>query len=746
MVAFLLLFLLTPTLSGDDFDFGLTYYLLNDPEMARSYFNRFFVNTNNQRVADAYVELFKGNNWDAAERFRRYLEMNHRSLIGIIGMALSTRDLLNSTSLETLERAQRLHPKNPAVHVAIGFEYVKRKDYPKAEQFFARALNSSKEEIYKIPLGYLYLEMNEYKEVLDMCEKSALADKQSFHFNYLTAKAHYHLNNWQGVGQFIQNAIKAKPGHIVGRLLWAQFLASQNQAVEARDALKGMQFDGYNLEYEKTLAQVLFKLEDRQAYGKMLEVLLQSPWDREINRIMGLHHLREAKGENIQHWINRALIAGNPESDMKSLFPGKYIIKSPFELSFFSVESMSWFDDQFLVVAGKRESGDKDKVFVIDSKNGKIVATGTVSGDILQVKTSGNNGGWAVIVTVAKENQRVYLYSLTYSGNSFVTKQIPGGSYGMPSLISGFSSDGQTFYFVSSHVSEAIYRAPFTVLDNQFQQQALFPNLPVPVYALTRKGGAPIQIKGNDQYAKLPIKEMRDYALLSKAYQKDELVQSMITEGFSIDLAASRTVKVYCNDTSDGAVVYTTDVDAKRGFDAVLYSAIAKDKSIRLNETAFLGKNKYSEIKVIAYNPIKCELIVQTLDENKQLLHHNAKGKLTRLLGDNLLSQLYLPHSNILYYLVEKKQKLFEKETQLFQVTLNRYSKTRVKKRDDIIAISMSACGEAAEFVTFNGEILTLDLENEFIYQKPALNTIMQAISSLGNRAAFVNERVVIGI
>lgn len=744
LITIMLMTIMIPTLKGDDFDIGLTYYLLKDLDAAQPYFNRFFVSSNNQRVADAYVELFKGNNWAAAERFERYLGMNHRSLIAIVGMALSTRDLRNSTSLETLERALRLHPRSPAVHVAMGFEYFNRKDYPKAEQFFARALNTGKNEVYKIPLGYLFLEMNEFKEVLAMSEKNALADRKNFHFNYLAAKAHYMMNNWQGVGQFIQNAMAANPGHVAGRLLWAQFLARQNRSAEAFEALKGMHFEGYNLEYEKTLAQVLFELKDRQAYGKMLEVLAQAPWDKDINRMMGLHHLREARGENIQHWINRALIAGNSEAEIAALFPAKYTIKTPMELDFFSVSALAWFDDQYLVVGGKRKSGEKDRLYVIDSRTAKIVSTGSVMGDILQIRTAPGSAPWAVVSTVAKENQSIYLYTLSRRGNGFLTRAVDGGALGMPDMLCAFSRDGGQLYFVSSHLSEALYQAPFMVYDSRFQRRPLFPNLPLPVYSLSREGRGPVQIKGSSRFSQMPIKELRDFVLLSEAYQKDEQVRELITEGYSIDLAASRTVKAFCNHDSDGAIVYITDVEAKRGFDALLYSG--QGRSTRINESIFMGKNRYAEVEVIAFNSQTSELLVRTLNEKKQLIQHHVRGKLTRILGENLLDYLYLSNRKMLYYLLEKKQKLFEKETQLFQVTLDRYSKTRLKKRDDVVAIQKGMDGSSAQFITFNGEMLSLDLENEFSYDKPALNTVLHALSKGGERAAFVNQRIVIGI
>lgn len=740
-----LAFFMAADLPGDDFDAGLTYYLLGDLEASRPFFNRFFVNTNNQRVADAYVELFKDNNWDAAERFKRYLDMNHRSMIAIVGMSLSIRHLRNSTSLETLARALRLHPRSPAVHVAMGFEYFARKDYPKAEEYFARALNYGKDDFYRIPLGYLFLEMKELNEVLEMTEKYALADPRNFHFNFLAAKARFLLNDWQGAGRFIQNATAANPNHVEGRLLWAKFLSRQNRSSEARDVLKGMHFESYNIDYEKTLAQVLFDLEDQQAYGKMLEVLVQDPWDQDINRIMGLHHLREAKGANIQHWINRALIAGNPEARMRDLFPAKYVIKDPMALDFFDVKALAWLDEQFLVIGGKRKSGDRDQIFVCDTQDGKIVSTGSVLGDILQIRTSAKNPGWAVINTVARESQSIYLYSLVRQGKGFSTRPVPGGEYKMADFLSAFSPDGLNFYFVSANLREALYQAPFTVYDARYQRRPLFPGFPLAVYRLSQGGKTVTQVKGIAEISRLPIRELRDYHLLSRAYQQSEDFRAMINEGYSVDLAASRTVKAFCNESGDGAVVFITDVNAKKGFDAVLYSSGAQG-TVRLSETAFLGKNKYAEVEVIDFCPSRNDLIVRTLGGNKQIIHHSVKGKLTRILGDNLLDHLYLSARSTLYFLLERKQKLFEKQTQLYQVTFARYSKDRVKKREDIIEIQKGEGLNPVEFITFNGEILTLDPEFVFHYQRPALNTLRHAHSPKGVRAAFLRDRVVIGI
>jgi hypothetical protein len=553
------------------------------------------------------------------------------------------------------------------------------------------------------------------------------------------------LNNWSAVGPFIQNAIAAKPRHIESRLLWAQFLVRQNRSTEARDVLKGMQMDGYQVEYEKIMAQVLFNLQDRQAYGKMVEVLLQAPWDKDINRLIGLHHLREAKGENIQHWINRALIAGNAPADLSALFPAKYQIKAPFELPFFAVTALAWLDDQVLLIGGKKKSGDRDQIFVLDTKAGKLVTTASVSGDILQIKTSAGRADWAMINTVATENQSTYLYKLTRQGSTFVCKAVQASPFKMADMTAAFSDDGQRFYFVSQNLAEALYQAPFMAYDAQFQKRPLFPSLPVPVYVVEKASGNATQIKSPGQLAGLPIKELRDYALLAQAYQQDEAIRSVINEGFSIDLAASRTVKAFCNEASDGAVVFITDVEKKRGFDALLYSSRNR-QSQRINESAFLGKKRYAEVEVLMYNPAVNELTVRTIGENKELIHHQINGKMTRVLGENLIEAVYQAANNSLYYLIEKKQKLFEKETQLFQVSLKPYSKDRIKKREDIIKIQRSPMDNSLEFITFNGEILILDLENEFSYLRPALSSLLHAVSPGGERGAFIKDKVLVGI
>jgi tetratricopeptide (TPR) repeat protein len=124
-------FLLVPFLvlqAGElHFNRGIAYYLLDDMDLAKKQMELYFLNKSEFQLRNGFMLLLQGKSWDATTKFRDYLEINHRSQIALIGIALSTVKMKNTATIENLERAIRLNPRLPSPYICLGFEYLKKK-------------------------------------------------------------------------------------------------------------------------------------------------------------------------------------------------------------------------------------------------------------------------------------------------------------------------------------------------------------------------------------------------------------------------------------------------------------------------------------------------------------------------------------------------------------------------------------------------------------------------------------------
>ena len=272
---------------------SITYYLIDDIPMARKYINLYFDSLPDPILKNAFSLLFRKKNWDATRQFNNYLNLKHRSNYAIVGIALATADMKDSTSMDNLKKAIRLNPAFSPAYLCLGFEYMKQKKYPQAEKNLNLAFRNSRIPDYKIILSHLYLKLKEPKIVVDLVKREAERHPDNFHFNFLTATALFQLNKFKEMQYFIEASIENKPDNNEAKLLWSKYLLNQNELKRAKSILSRLKFREYNENYVKTMASVLLKLKDNNAKSYLYEFFSGNQWDQDINRLMGTYHLNK---------------------------------------------------------------------------------------------------------------------------------------------------------------------------------------------------------------------------------------------------------------------------------------------------------------------------------------------------------------------------------------------------------------------------------------------------------------------
>lgn len=207
---------------------AMVYLLMEDTELSQKYFNTYYQGTVHPAVKSGFNLLLENKHTEATRQFKSFLDINHRSTIALVGIALSTAHMKITNSLQLLERAIQLEPRFAPAYLCLGMAYLKQKNYPQAENYFKRAHTLSQVPEYKIPLAKLYLMQKRPALALNLLKSEAEAAPENFYFNLFTARSYFQLKNYEAMGRYIQAAIETNPKSQDARLLMAKFQLNRN--------------------------------------------------------------------------------------------------------------------------------------------------------------------------------------------------------------------------------------------------------------------------------------------------------------------------------------------------------------------------------------------------------------------------------------------------------------------------------------------------------------------------------------
>jgi tetratricopeptide (TPR) repeat protein len=722
------------------FNKGVAYILIGDKEMAVSQIENFFQVFPDPALRSAFVNLIEDNSMEVAREFKRYLDINHRSSPALVGIALSTTNMEDSTSIGNLQRAIRLTPGFAPAYLCLGYEYMKIKNYPRAEANFLRAIRLSNVPEFKILLCQLRLVQDDPGAVLSLMKPIADRQPDGFYFNYYTAKAYYHLNQLEEMGKYIEAAIEVNPRNNDAQLLLGQYLLSQGDLKRAKTVLKKVRFSKYNEDYFKTLGHVLLKLKDRQTKGYLDEVYSRKKWDKDINRLLGLYYVWKKGTGNVQNWINRALLSGYDEQQLRQQFPGNYTFPQYKNLPFFNVTAIHWLSADMLLAAAVKRSGDRELLYLIRLEDLKVMDTLSYQGDFQDIFFSGDRKRM-VFSTVAMENESVHLYGIEDTGRKFVIRPLYNRPLKMASAVAGFNRAGNMAYITNRDIEARAFESPFSISADLGQKKYVYPDYPYPIFKYNFVSHSLSALKDIEQMAIVPIDCVKKYFTIMDAYDRNSSVQRLVENGLRLELTSSKVIKIYFSTEISSFVIYLSDLT--NAFQAQLIDNI-NNRVFKVDETMFLGEGQYAELELQDFDPEKKELVVVTKDKERNLIKFSYETFLYTRLADKVMELHYDKENGIFYVLTERSKKRHFTSTNLAVIYLDPYHKKIVDERRDLNRI-LSVKNEEVYFSTNDGEIVKMDPEYKFHYIGPSYEGCLYSPSSSGSKtAAFINDKLFI--
>ncbi len=749
-VFIVLLMLLTINLAAqknEDFFYkGIVYILINDPSLAAMNMERYFNVNLNPVLRGSFTLLIKGDTTEAANRFMNYLNINPRSTHALVGVALSTADMEVSNTVEILERALRLNDRFSPPYLCLGNEYMKKKNFPQAVRNLNRALYLNNIPEYKIILGQLQILLDNPQEAIRLLKLEADNYPDNFYYSYLTAQAYFKIGDLPTAGKYIEAALEVKPDNSDAKLLLAKYLVASSELKKAAAVLKELKFPGFNKDYAKTYSQVLLELKDSSVKNHLDEIFSQDRWDNDINVLMGRYFSWQKDKGNVQNWIDRAILSGQTIDRLKQLFPGNYRFPEYKSIPFFAVQQIKWLADDIILLAAIKNSGEKEKIYLVDAAAMTIVKTLDFNGkfqDAFLPKID-KNAAESNIIIAAKdaEDIRISLYALKIAGKNVAMKTIFDRPQFMSAVVVGFNSLGNLAYISDAAFAKVAFESPFSQVSTLGKKTPIYPAFPAVIYQYNFNTGTLEKISDPEQIRIVPIREVREYFLIADAYQYNENVREYIKTGERLDLTSTEVVRTFIAKDLSAFIIYLSDL--KNAFQALVYDS-KHNQVKKIDETMFLGKDQYAEIKIIDFQPQDKELLVLTKDKEKRLLHFDYESYLYTRLEKGVYDVCRDHESDMTYILTERSKKKFYTETHLEVISLNPYSRIKVDSRNDLTGILFCNRAEQLVFPTYNGELLKLDESYKLQYAGPCFDQAVAAAAPGKNKqAVFINGRLFI--
>jgi tetratricopeptide (TPR) repeat protein len=740
--AFLVLALLGaavfPAPKSDDFSRAIAYYLIGDFELARKNLDTHFNRYPRPTVKLGFILLMQNEKWEATKKFSDYLESDHRSPEALTGISLATADLKNSLAIENLNKILRMDPGYAPAYLCLGKEYFLRDNYPAAEENYGKSLNYGRLPEFKILLAELYLKTAQFQKAFDLIRPEAEAAPANYYYALLTAKACLQLAGCQDTSTYINRALDLRPDSKEARLLNGQYLLKTGDLRKAKALLEKLKFNQYNPEYSMTFAEVLYKLNDRDAEKYLYEVFSQNQWEPGVNKLMGLFYLKK-KSANIQNWINRAVLSGLPPQELQKEFPAQYNFPNYPFFPIFAVKKIQWLGNRLILVAGILRSGEKEKLLVVDAGTLKTIKTFDYEGTIQDVFPSPRLDK-VILSTTAVENEQVYLYTLMSKGDTYTLKPVVGYGLKMPTILAAFNDSGTVAYVTDGSLPDLAFMSPFSVVSAYGRKMAVYPNYPFPVFSYTYANDRWAEIKNRDTLSAIPLRPLRQYFQVADACASNADVARLLEKGRNIDITSSEEMKIHFGESSSHFLIYFSDL--KNAFQAWVYDKRSNRMS-RFDESMFLGEKCYTDLDLVAFHPEKNEILVNTKDKEKNLIHFNYKSLLYKKLGNGVLTACVGPDKNTVFMLSERNKYFYFSESNLEIVRLSPFDRSKINSRRDLNSIVACQGPNEAYFTTFTGEFIKLDESGSFSSRQVSLTGAnYQPNPDKRRAAAFINGRL----
>ena len=742
----ILIFLAIPKLiysASSDFDRGVSYLLLEDYQQSKTYFGEYFKKYPNPIIRRGFMLLTDKDKKKAKNEFHRYLNMNFRSLHAIIGISLSLSDTKESTSKENLMKAIRLEKSFSSAYACLGMEYLKERNYPKAEKYLLSAQRISNLMEYRILLGELFVRNGRPDKTVSIIEKDSMNNPENFFLNYLMARALFKLNRIGTMGKYIINSKELNRTNKDVQLLYANYLLKKGEPKTAREVLKGLKYKNTNLDYIKTYGKTLLTLGNKRSKSYLYHYFTIDNWDSDINRMLGLYYFRNKTDKsNIQNWIYRAILSGNSIELLKKGFSPKYHFPVLDSLRFFDMKKVFWIDNNRLFVVGVMYSGAPEKLFLVDFNKKRIVASYSYDGLIDGVYFSGNRNR-IILETEDPSSKRTKLYAMIKNpGGSFQFRGIYTGNKDIPTFDVVFNSSGTEAYFVDKRIEKISFNSPFSIV-NRFGEKRPVYRGGLSNFGLYKYNFVSRRFTFLEEMSEINLinsNSIKKFLMVYNAARITREVEKLVNKGEKLDSFSSEVVRIAFSKNLGSFLIYLSDL--KNAFQAVIFDN-ETGKVIKVESSMFIDKDRFTELEIIDFDSEKTWLILRTKDKRKELIMFNYKSKLYRKLVEKYYSSCFSKDSKSFYVLTERNKRYFLTETLLKVINIKPFWIEELPSRRDLKSITNCTDMSLLKMSTNEGESMEMGLDNKFIYKSPSFEGSIYGFSPDGkNVAVFINKRL----
>ncbi|MCK4890965.1 MAG: hypothetical protein KAS97_13600 [Candidatus Aminicenantes bacterium] len=746
LVTIIILFFLSITSSGYsasyDFEKGVVYLLLGDYQQSKVHFGEYFKDYPNPIVRRGFMLLADKDKKKAKTEFQSYLNMNFRSLHGIVGISLSLSDLKESTSKENLMKAVRLNKGFSSSYACLGMEYLKEQNFPMAEKYLLSARRISNLMEYRLLLGELYLRIGQPGRTVSLIENDSANNPDNFFLNYLMARSLFKLNRLRAMGKYILISKELNRTNKDVQLLYANYLLKKGEPKAAREVLKGLRYKETNPEYIKTYAKALLTLGNRRSKTYLYQYYTIDNWDKDINRFLGLYYFRnKTEKSNIQNWIYRSILCGNSIESLKKDFSPEYHFPVLDSLRFFDLKNVFWIDNNRLFVVGVLYSGAAEKLFLINFRKRKIVASYSYDGIIDGVYFSSNRDR-IILETEDPSSKKTKLYAMIKNPNgSFQFRGIYTGRNDIPAFDVVFNSSGTEAYFVDKRIEKISFDSPFSIVNRFGEKRPVYTGLSnFGLYKYNFVNRRFTFLEDIAEINKINSDSIKKFLMVYNAAVITKEVGKLISKGEKLDSFSSEIVRIVFSKNLCSFMIYLADL--KNAFQAVIFDD-ETGRIIKIDSTMFLDADRFAELDIIDFDSDKANLILSTKDKRRELIIFNYKSKLYRKLVENYYSSCFGSNNKNFYVLTERNKRHFLTETLLKIISIKPFWIEELPSRRDLKSVVNCNDIFALRMSTNGGESLEMGPDNKFIYTSPSFEGSVFGFSSdRKNVAVFVNKRL----
>ncbi len=658
---------------------AVSYFLLNDNNLAGDNFRKFFSLNIKPSVQKGFSQLLAGSYWEAIRSFENYLQTDYRCFEAMLGVALATYKLKDLMAEENINRILRIVPRYLPAKILQGFFYLDSGDLKKAETSFQEALKISDIEEIRIFLAQTYLQLNDFNNARKYLEPALEQSPNSFYLNILFTKLLISESKLAEAKKYLEKLRALSPRNMEIEKITAYYHYKNGDFKECIATIERIPLNDQDFNLKLLKAEALLKRGKKSEFELLIyELFNENPWHKEVNYLLAKFKIEEKREKNIRFWKNRLQLAGVEAEKIKQIFQSDPLplIESPFN-KIFAIRALK---PNLFAVFGIKPQENSQKLYFLDDQNLKELKKVSFQGKFLKAFIS-PSGSKMVFVTDTGVGEKIYLYAVNIKEKDINVEPLIGYALNHRSITGNFNSEETEFYFIDEQLKNLAFESPFSFMPNIEKTYFLYEKMPFSLYIYSFQNRKLSETNKLSLYRKYQLDELQKYFLVYDNYQSNKQIADLIDRGKKSAITSSFKIKIHFNSLENGFVLVASD--SQNPFISTIVDNLTGKVEI-VDSISFLSKQDgYAICELIDFSLKRGDLLILIKNDNRELIQFNYKNKTFKKLSSGIRNFLILPADQILLITEKKKAKYFP-ETQLELINLQKYDKDINRERSDL--------------------------------------------------------------